>query len=516
VTQSQGAPASRPLWQQVLDDLERRIAAGDIVDRFPTDKELTEHYGVSRHTVREAVQRLRSRGWSTGTAGVGASSTRASSPSRSAACTACSGPSRRPGWSSAPRCVPRARATTRGSRPGWSCPLMRELVRLERLRYAGAEPLALDETWLPADIGRPVLDVDLTHAALYDVLSELSALRLTAADETLTPIVPDAELADLLDLDDLEGLLRVERWLGRRPGGGVPHHPAPRAALPLLLGVADRRRDGADDRVRRRARGRLRRRPRRAGSTGTATRGRPTRRAGSTGTSDAGLAGRTRGSTGTMTGTLGRCPRARCAVAARCGTPDKYPDISGDGLAFHLDVAHHHACSGPLPAPCMLPAPHPDGETCAHHHHPRCRGLRGRHVGGLLVSRCRGQPADERRGAAWGRPRRSAGGGGAARRAGRSDRDRRADPRRVRRRPPRGRGAGRHLRAGLPRRDRRPRPRRQLRRCTAAPGTAAVRRPPSCASSASPRCTTPAGSPTSPRPVPRSSASSLGASPVRR
>ena len=48
--------AAPPLWQQVLDDLERRIEAGDIVDRFPTDRELTEHYGVSRHTVREAVR----------------------------------------------------------------------------------------------------------------------------------------------------------------------------------------------------------------------------------------------------------------------------------------------------------------------------------------------------------------------------------------------------------------------------------------------------------------------------
>jgi phage shock protein E len=36
----------------------------------------------------------------------------------------------------------------------------------------------------------------------------------------------------------------------------------------------------------------------------------------------------------------------------------KHPDISGGGLAFHLDVAHHHAGSGPPTAP-MLPAPTP-------------------------------------------------------------------------------------------------------------------------------------------------------------
>ena len=51
-----------PLWRQVLDDLERRLADGEIADRFPTDRELVEHYDVSRHTVREAVDRLKARG----------------------------------------------------------------------------------------------------------------------------------------------------------------------------------------------------------------------------------------------------------------------------------------------------------------------------------------------------------------------------------------------------------------------------------------------------------------------
>jgi GntR family transcriptional regulator len=211
VTQSQGAPVSRPLWQQVLDDLERRIAAGDIVDRFPTDKELTEHYGVSRHTVREAVQRLRSRGLVDRHRGRG-------SFLNEGVLTQPLG-----GLYSLFRAVEEAGLEQRsevrflglahdaGIAARLELPAEAELVRLERLRYAGAEPLALDEAWLPADIGRPVLDVDLSHTALYDVLSELSALRLTAADETLTPIVPDAELVDLLELDDHEALLRVER-----------------------------------------------------------------------------------------------------------------------------------------------------------------------------------------------------------------------------------------------------------------------------------------------------------------
>jgi GntR family transcriptional regulator len=51
-----GTPS--PLWATVLADLRRRLGNGEFADRFPTDRELCAHYGVSRHTAREAVRRL--------------------------------------------------------------------------------------------------------------------------------------------------------------------------------------------------------------------------------------------------------------------------------------------------------------------------------------------------------------------------------------------------------------------------------------------------------------------------
>lgn len=209
----------RPLWQQVLDDLERRIASGDIVDRFPTDKELTAHYGVSRHTVREAVQRLRARGIIDRHRGRG-------SFLNEAMLTQPLG-----GLYSLFRAVEEAGLEQRSevlflgidhdeqAAARLGLPPRAELVRLARVRYAGDEPLAVDETWLPADIGRGVLGADFTRAALYDVLSELSAVRITAADETITPVVPDEDLIAQLQLVPGEGLLRVERIAasGERP-----------------------------------------------------------------------------------------------------------------------------------------------------------------------------------------------------------------------------------------------------------------------------------------------------------
>lgn len=46
------------LWSTVLADLRERLDAGEFAERFPSDRELMAYYGVSRHTVREAVRRL--------------------------------------------------------------------------------------------------------------------------------------------------------------------------------------------------------------------------------------------------------------------------------------------------------------------------------------------------------------------------------------------------------------------------------------------------------------------------
>ncbi len=51
-----------PLWAQLFDDLRRRVAAGEFTEEFPAEHRLTGEYEVSRHTVREALRKLRADG----------------------------------------------------------------------------------------------------------------------------------------------------------------------------------------------------------------------------------------------------------------------------------------------------------------------------------------------------------------------------------------------------------------------------------------------------------------------
>ena len=51
-----------PLWEQLLADLRHRLDRDEFADAFPGELALVAEYGVSRHTVREAVRRLRDEG----------------------------------------------------------------------------------------------------------------------------------------------------------------------------------------------------------------------------------------------------------------------------------------------------------------------------------------------------------------------------------------------------------------------------------------------------------------------
>lgn len=208
---SDASTPSRPLWQQVLDDLERRIAAGDIVDRFPTDKELTEQYGVSRHTVREAVRHLRARGLVDRHRGRGSFliDARPTQPLGSLYSLFRAIEDQGLEQRSEVLALRRTRDADAAARLG--LPPRAELVLLDRLRFAGDEPLALDSVWLPADVGAHLLDVDFTHTALYDELEGRAGVRITAIDETIEPLIPDLDARDLLDLDQNEALLRIRR-----------------------------------------------------------------------------------------------------------------------------------------------------------------------------------------------------------------------------------------------------------------------------------------------------------------
>ena len=205
--------SDRPLtkWQVVLADLEDRLASGDIVDRFPTDRELVEHYGVSRQTVREAVRRLRARGIVERHRGRG-SFVRPEHLQQPVG-TLYSlfrevedrGHDQRSDVLEFRRCNDGPTAGRLG------LPRTADLVVLARVRRVDGIPLAIDTVWLPADVAAPLLDADMSHTALYDGLEERVGVTIDAVEEMIVPVLPEDDVVELLELEEDEAVFRVER-----------------------------------------------------------------------------------------------------------------------------------------------------------------------------------------------------------------------------------------------------------------------------------------------------------------
>lgn len=202
---------ARPKWQQVLDDLEDRLASGEIEQRFPTDRELVEHYGVSRHTVREAVRRLKARGVIERERGRGSIVRHPELVQRLGTLYSLFQAVEAQGMTQASEVVARDMQADAEAASKLGLDPDTELFHLERLRNADGRPLALDTVWLPPDLGASLLDVDFAHTALYDELEQRVGIRPAAGHEVIEPLVPDEDLRELLELDDDEAVLRIQR-----------------------------------------------------------------------------------------------------------------------------------------------------------------------------------------------------------------------------------------------------------------------------------------------------------------
>jgi len=200
-----------PLWAQVLGDLRRRLAAGEFRLRFPGDNELTEHYGVSRHTVREAVRRLQNEGVLERGRGRGTFVIHGAIEQPLGALYSLFRSVEEQGF--VQRSIVRHLALRQDEEAAKVLGLAPDesLVYLERLRLADGVPIVLDCSWLPAALAEPLLEVDFTRTALYRELTARCGVRPDAGWERIRPVLPDPQQRALLGLGARVPALAIER-----------------------------------------------------------------------------------------------------------------------------------------------------------------------------------------------------------------------------------------------------------------------------------------------------------------
>lgn len=208
-----------PLWAQLEQVLKRRLDAGDFDERFPTDHELVDQYGVSRHTVREAIRHLNKTGILRRERGRGTVVNRSEFEQPLGALYSL--------YRSVESSGVRQHSTvvTLGEEHDALIAERLELapdeplLYLERVRFAGDDPLAIDCAWLPMSLGAPLLDADFTRTALYDELEQRVGIRPDQGWERISPIVPAVEDCRRLGMqrDDAAFFLERQSFADGRP-----------------------------------------------------------------------------------------------------------------------------------------------------------------------------------------------------------------------------------------------------------------------------------------------------------
>lgn len=185
---------------EISAQIEQAIMSGELEpgDRLPPERTLAAEHGVSRMTVRQALQTLEARGLLRRAIGRSGGSFVAR-PKLERDLGTFSGLSEQLARQGV---VAGARLLSARERES--------AIEIVRVRLADGEPFALERSSFPADRFRGLLDLDLT-GSLYDLLDEHFDAAPVRAVERIEPVLADAEEAAALELRIGAPLMLVDR-----------------------------------------------------------------------------------------------------------------------------------------------------------------------------------------------------------------------------------------------------------------------------------------------------------------
>ncbi|GAB1576295.1 GntR family transcriptional regulator [Bordetella petrii] len=204
----------QPLYSQVEQALAREIAAGGRApgDRLPAEDELAGRFGVSRITIRKAIEGLVARGLLEIRRGKG---TYVAEPRIRQELTELSGfvedmqaLGREPSARLVGQQVVAADKVVAGK---LGLAAGAQVYRIERVRLADGVPVSFDETYLPFEIGREVVQHDLEAEPIFSLLEEKHGVPLVEAEYQLEAAACDGHIAEALAVAPGSPVFLIER-----------------------------------------------------------------------------------------------------------------------------------------------------------------------------------------------------------------------------------------------------------------------------------------------------------------
>jgi GntR family transcriptional regulator len=203
-----------PLHAQVEQAVLKSMADGVLPAgaRLPPEDELIARFGVSRTTIRTAIQSLLARGLVEIRRGKGTFVTR---PTITQELTELTGfvedmraIGRRPSalvldrrLVAASETVARQLSLQRGA----------PVARIQRVRLADGTPLSFDETYLPLELGEKIMAEDLENQPIFSLLEQKFATPLLEAEYRLAAVASHGTVARALGIEAGSPIFLIER-----------------------------------------------------------------------------------------------------------------------------------------------------------------------------------------------------------------------------------------------------------------------------------------------------------------
>jgi GntR family transcriptional regulator len=193
-----------PLYQQIHDNLLELIDSSllQVDDALPSERLLSEYYGVNRMTVRQAIDALVQKGILVKKQGAGTFvANRRHMPSFTPTVMGFSQRIRESGSQPSSKLLGRELIIPN---PVLAHRLKLEahekLIMIKRLRLVNDEPLMIETSYLSQALFPLLLTADLEGQSLYALLAEHYSMSITEAEHTMEPTLPDAYEAKHLNI----------------------------------------------------------------------------------------------------------------------------------------------------------------------------------------------------------------------------------------------------------------------------------------------------------------------------
>lgn len=206
-------PDSLPIYIQIHDQIKDKIENGfwKIGDRLPSERELSLQFGVSRMTLRQAIQTLADEGILERKIGSGTYVARQKVQEKMSGTTSFTEIMKSQGREPSSKVVSYfLTAPSSSEMEKLNLSKEEQILRMERIRFADDIPICFEIASIPEKLIREYSKAEITKS-FYQTLEEKGGKKLGSASQTVSAMLASEQIAEYLQVKRGDAILRVRQ-----------------------------------------------------------------------------------------------------------------------------------------------------------------------------------------------------------------------------------------------------------------------------------------------------------------